>query len=123
VQKVDPTLRMDEDDSLFRWTNSMRETISMARDGKVLIIDLRPQEEVVPDKISNNKFYLNIPFHELKDQLSALPKRKSILLICRCRFCALSLYAANDLRENGFKAFRFEESWFEINQHYTGEKA
>jgi DNA-binding transcriptional ArsR family regulator len=117
VQKVDPTLRLDEEDSDLRWTYSIRETLKMAQDGELVMVDLRPQDEVIPDKISDKKFYLNIPFHELKDQLSILPKRKNILLLCRGRFCALSLYAVHQLRENGFKAFRFEESWFEINQH------
>ena len=117
VQKIDPTLRMDEEESSFRWTHSIRETLKMAQDGELVMVDLRPQDEVMPDKISKKKFYLNIPFHELKDQLSILPKRKNILLICRGRFCALSLYAVNHLRENGLKAFRLEESWFELHQH------
>lgn len=117
IQKIDPSLRMDEDKTNTRWPYSNRDTINMAELGEVVLIDLRPHEEIVPDKISSKKYYNHIPFSELNKHLSKLPKRKSLLLICRGRFCALSLYAVNLLRENGFKAYRLETSWFELNNH------
>jgi DNA-binding transcriptional ArsR family regulator len=111
AQKLDPTLVLETHDIYgdINWTVSLAETKELVRSGKVILLDVRPQDEVIVS--DNSDFILHIPQAELKSTLKKIPKRKKILVFCRGRICALSAFSTNYLRENGFNAYRLDLSW------------
>lgn len=76
------------------------------REGEVIIIDVRPEEEYLQGHIPNS---LSIPFSELKKRLSEIPKSKEIIAYCRGPYCILSHEAALFLRKKGYKATPMRE--------------
>lgn len=96
------------------WDEDKRTTIDLAKNGDILILDVRPIDEAV-EKLDDVNF-LHIPSSEIKEKLNLLPKRKPVVVICRGRFCALSAHVVSELRKNGIKAYRFEESLFELKK-------
>lgn len=55
---------------------------------------------------------LNIPLNELKYRLKEIPKKKSVYIVCRGRFCSLTTEAVETLRSAGFKVYRLRASSF-----------
>lgn len=120
IQKLNPSLRIDpkSDHGEINWNENWEVTRKMIKKNEIVFLDVRPNDEVMNDE---NKFseILHISQHELKDNLHKLPKRKKILVFCRGRMCALSAYSVNYLRENGFKAYRLEESWTRLKNELS----
>jgi rhodanese-related sulfurtransferase len=110
AQKLDPSLVLTTSDiySDLKWTHSWSETKKLAKAGQVLLLDVRPKDEVIEGDSAS--FVLHIPQSDLKTNLKKLPKKKPLLVFCRGRLCALSAYSANYLREMGFKAYRLDVS-------------
>lgn len=111
AQKLDPTLKLDTVDVYgdINWTMSLDETKKLVDLDEVILLDVRPKDEVITDDESD--LVLHIPQAELKSSLKKLPKKKNILVFCRGRLCALSAFSVNYLRENGYKAYRLDASW------------
>ncbi len=111
AQKLDPTLVLATNDIYgdINWTHSWSETKKQVKSGEVLLLDVRPLDEVISSDDSDK--IVHIPQSELKTNLKKLPKKKPILVFCRGRMCALSAFSVNYLRENGFKAYRLDVSW------------
>lgn len=116
VQAVDPSLNIESkqwgDD--LNWTESLKQTIKMAKKNEVLILDVRPTEEVAQPLDGIN--VLNLPSTEVAKNLAKLPKKKPVLVFCRGRFCALSAHVVEELRIKGIKAYRLNESWYSLKQ-------
>lgn len=115
-QELDPTIKMDTEKVYgeINWEENWKETIRLIKRNEIILLDVRPDDEVVQESLSFE--VLHIPQQSLKQHLSKLPKRKKILVFCRGRMCALSSYTVNYLRENGFKAYRLESSWTRLKQ-------
>lgn len=111
AQKLNPSLILETSDIYgdINWALSWKETKKLVKEREVLLLDVRPADEVISEDESDN--ILHIPQSELKSQLKKLPKKKKILVLCRGRLCALSAFSVNYLRENGFKAYRLSVSW------------
>lgn len=120
AQKLDPSLKMDSTDLYgdINWTENWKVTRDLLNKKEIILLDVRPDDEV-DDMHEKNLFVMNISQKELKIHLKELPKRKKILVFCRGRMCALSAFSVNYLRENGFKAYRLEESWTRLKKELS----
>jgi DNA-binding transcriptional ArsR family regulator len=117
IQKLDPQLKINSQDITgdISWTKDWEETRKLIKKKEILFLDVRPSDEV-GDDLKEFSEIVHISQQDLKQNLNKLPKRKKILVFCRGRMCALSAYSVNYLRENGFKAFRLEESWTRLKK-------
>lgn len=120
IQSIDSSLKLDIE-SVYEemtWPETIETTVKMAKNKDVVLIDARPKDEVrneVTDSLAELNI-LNIPSSDLKAQLSKIPKKKPVLVFCRGRLCALSAFTVNELRKNGIKAYRLNESWYSLKQ-------
>ncbi len=108
AQKIDPSLVLEIQDVYgdINWGYSLAETKKMLRSKEIILLDVRPKDEV-----SSSEDVLHIPQSDLKESFNKLSKKKKILVFCRGRLCALSAFSVNYLRENGYKAYRLDVSW------------
>jgi len=111
AQKLDPSLFLEVHDVYgdINWSYSLAETKKMLRSKEIILIDVRPKDEVLSTEDSED--VLHIPQADLKEGLKRLSKKKKVLVFCRGRLCALSAFSVNYLRENGYKAYRLGTSW------------
>lgn len=114
TQSLEPKLKVDSSAVYgeINWGEPLKTTIKMAKNGEVILLDVRPEDEVVEPLKKLN--VVNIPANQLAQNISKLAKRKPILVFCRGRFCTLSSHVVNELREIGFKAYRLNESWYAL---------
>ncbi len=114
IQSIDPTLKVEQDELAdeLNWSEGLKSTVKMAKSNELIILDVRPSEEVVEPLEKIN--VLNIPSNEVLKNLSKLPKKKPVLVFCRGRFCALSAYVVGELRSKGIQAYRLNESWYSL---------
>jgi rhodanese-related sulfurtransferase/DNA-binding transcriptional ArsR family regulator len=80
---------------------SRRSLWERARNGDVIVIDVRPEEEY---RVGHLPFARSMPLHELEKRLAELPADKEIVAYCRGPFCLMSSEAATLLRQRGFSA-------------------
>ncbi|MBI4742334.1 MAG: metalloregulator ArsR/SmtB family transcription factor [Betaproteobacteria bacterium] len=80
---------------------SRRSLWERARDGEVIVIDVRPEAEY---RVGHLPFARSMPLHELEMRLAELPADKQIVAYCRGPFCLMSGEAATLLRQRGFSA-------------------
>ena len=117
IQKLNPDLKINSQELFgeISWIKNWEETRKLIKKQEVIFLDVRPNDEVV-DELNEFPEIMHISQQDLKQNLGKLPKRKQILVFCRGRMCALSAYSVNYLRENGFKAYRLEESWTRLKK-------
>ncbi|MBY0412973.1 MAG: ArsR family transcriptional regulator, partial [Bdellovibrionales bacterium] len=117
IQKLNPALKINSQELFgeISWTKDWEETLKLIKKKEIIFLDVRPCDEVV-DELKEFPEIIHISQQDLKQNLGKLPKRKQILVFCRGRMCALSVYSVNYLRENGFKAYRLEESWTRLKK-------
>lgn len=70
-----------------------------AKDGKVVLIDVREADELATCRIAGAK---HIPMRQIPEQLGTLPKDKHLLI--HCHHGGRSLRVTQFLRANGFTA-------------------
>jgi len=87
---------------------SRKELLRRMRNGLVMLIDARPQEEFTAGHLPGA---INLPLSELKRRLRELPQDQEIVAYCRGPYCVLSYEAVAELRKRGFKAFRLEDGY------------
>lgn len=114
VQAVDPELKLNTDDVYknIDWIKSLKETLPLVKKKSVILLDVRPTEEV--SELIDELNSVHIPASDIKKNMSKLNKKKPILVFCRGRLCALSAFAVNELRRQGFDAYRLNESWYSL---------
>lgn len=78
------------------------------KDGKITIIDVRPEQEFNAGHIANA---ISIPIDQLQTRLKELPKRHEIIAYCRGPFCVYADEAVALLQKAGYKATRLEEGF------------
>jgi rhodanese-related sulfurtransferase len=116
VKKIDPDIFHTADDDTLTWTKDLKESLKLARENQITILDLRPLDEVREDWFPVKTNYLHIPFASLKKNLKKIPKKKKVVVLCRGRLCGLSQFAVRYLREQNFDAYRLPESWFKLSK-------
>lgn len=80
--------------------------LSRAKNGDVIIIDVRPSNEFEAGHLPYAK---SIPLSELKKRLKEVPKNKPIVAYCRGPYCVLSHEAMELLRKRGRKVSRLSD--------------
>lgn len=84
---------------------SGRELLARAREGTVLVLDVRPRVEFEAGHIPGA---LSVPLDELADRLGELPRGQEVVAYCRSAYCVLAFKAVELLRARGRKARRLE---------------
>jgi rhodanese-related sulfurtransferase/DNA-binding transcriptional ArsR family regulator len=74
--------------------------LNRAKQGDVLVIDVRPQEEY---EQAHLPFARSMPLQEITQRLSELPKDKEIVAYCRGPFCMFSEEAYQLLSSQGYR--------------------
>jgi DNA-binding transcriptional ArsR family regulator len=98
------------------WDKNLRETVKDIKSEKVILLDVRPSDEVEEQDMQYSKYVMHIPFDNLKKLKDELPTNKPILIICRGRLCVMSNESTHQLRKMGFEAFKGNFSWFQLSQ-------
>jgi len=81
------------------------ELLQRARDGLVIVIDVRPPEEFAAGHVAGA---VNIPLGELEERLNELGEAREIVAYCRGSYCVLAFDAVARLRDKGLSARRLE---------------
>lgn len=117
IQKLDPSLKINSTGKFsdLNWCEDWAETRKKMKKNEIILLDIRPEDEI-SNEVENFPQIIHFAQDDLKKNLHKLPKKKILLVFCRGRMCGLSMYAVNFLRENGFKAYRVEESWTRLKK-------
>ena len=117
IQELIPSLKINFTDFYgdINWNKDWNETLKLITKNEIILLDVRPSDEVTQEMLDDIEV-IHIAQDELKKNLGKLSKKKKILVFCRGRMCALSAYSVNYLRENGFKAYRLDESWIRLKK-------
>lgn len=89
-------------------TLSSSELIQRMKEGDIILIDVRPEEEFKEGHIAGA---LNVPVDQLSERLSELPDDQEIVAYCRGPFCVFADEAVELLNEKGFTARRLDEGF------------
>lgn len=123
------TIRLLAEDRLFELQNALRELstashewvgtshdelLKKAKNGDVVVIDVRPEEEY---EVAHLPFARSMPITELKTRLAELPKDKPVIAYCRGPFCLMSADAVKLLRRKGFNALQLRDGVVEWNTY------
>ncbi len=108
IAEVDDLIRTFFDSPEQLEPVSRRELVKRAREGSVLILDVRPAEEYAAGHIRGA---VSVPLGQLKRHLARLSRRKEIVAYCRGPYCVLSVHAVEMLRSRGFRARRLADGF------------
>lgn len=89
-------------------TITSEELKQRVKEGKTLIIDVRPSPEYEAGHIAES---ISIPNDELKQNIDKLSKDKEIVVYCRGPLCARADDAIEVLHKNGFTAKRLVDGY------------
>lgn len=84
------------------------ELLRRAREGAVVVIDVRPQEEY---RAGHIRGALSLPLDQLERRIRELPARKEIVAYCRGPYCLMAYHAVEKLRAKGRRARRLVEGF------------
>jgi rhodanese-related sulfurtransferase len=82
------------------------ELLRRAREGSVVVIDVRPPEEY---RAGHIRGALSLPLDQLERRIRELPARKEIVAYCRGPYCLMAYHAVEKLRARGRRARRLAE--------------
>jgi rhodanese-related sulfurtransferase/DNA-binding transcriptional ArsR family regulator len=85
---------------------SRAELAERARQGHVVILDVRPVEEFAAGHIPGA---LSVPLAGLDNALARIPRRAEIVAYCRGPYCVLAPQAVERLRAHGYRARRLAD--------------
>jgi ArsR family transcriptional regulator len=87
---------------------SRRQLIERLKDGTVIILDVRPEDEF---NMAHIPGAINIPIKQLSDRLTEIPDEQEVIAYCRGAYCMFAYEAVLLLRKNGIKARRLEDGY------------
>lgn len=96
-------MRVYFDDPESLATFQVEELITAAREGRIILLDVRPAEEYAAGHLPHAR---SVPLETLRDAAASLPKRKPVVIYCRGPFCVTALEALDVLRSQGIAARR-----------------
>jgi rhodanese-related sulfurtransferase len=96
------------------------ELLARLREGDVVVVDVRPEEEFAAGHIEGVR---SIPLEELERRLGELPPDQEIVAYCRGPFCAYAHEAVRKLNDAGRRARRLEQGWPEWRRAGVPEPA
>jgi len=76
------------------------------RDGSVVVLDVRPEEEYRAGHIPGA---LSVPVDALETALKTLPRDREVVAYCRGPYCVFSDEAVAFLRARGYRARRLRQ--------------
>ena len=79
------------------------ELVRLLKEEKVIVIDVRPEEEYRAGHIPSA---VSVPLDSLDEYLKLLPEGKEIVALCRGEYCVLADKAIEIIRSKGMKARR-----------------
>jgi rhodanese-related sulfurtransferase len=82
------------------------ELLSLSRDGNIVLLDVRPEEEFRAGHIPGAR---SVPVDKLESYLEQLPVDKEVIAYCRGPYCVFSDEAVSLLRERGYNARRYDK--------------
>lgn len=85
---------------------SYQSLLTKARDGDIIVIDVRPDEEF---SHAHLPFARSMPLDELEQRLAELPPGTPVVAYCRGPFCLMSDKAVTILRRRGFDAHKIAD--------------
>ena len=80
------------------------------REGKVLLLDVRPKDEYLAGHFPGA---ISLPIKELEEKINTLPQNRDIVAYCRGPNCVLSQRAIDILGEHGIEAYRLPQGVIE----------
>lgn len=110
VKKLTADLLVDSE--IFTPTNR-KELLSRAKDGDLLILDVRPHEEFLAGHLPSA---VSIPIAELKQRIAELDRKTEIVAYCRGPYCVWADEAVELLKKRGFHASRLRQGVTEWRQ-------
>ena len=87
---------------------SRRELAKRAKDGTVIVLDVRPSEEYRAGHIPGA---ISVPVAQLGARLARLPRGREIVAYCRGPYCVMAFDAVKVLRAHGRRARRLEDGF------------
>ena len=84
---------------------SARELHERLEQGKVVVLDVRPEAEY---RAGHIRGAISAPLEELESIAPTLPKRREVVAYCRGPYCVYADDAVRLLRERGFRARRLD---------------
>lgn len=84
------------------------ELLTRMKDGKVTLLDVRPQEEYDAAHVAGA---ISIPLNEIESRIHELDPNCEVVAYCRGYFCLLADDAVSRLRRNGISARRLESGF------------
>jgi rhodanese-related sulfurtransferase len=84
---------------------SSRELLERLEQGKVVVLDVRPEAEYRSGHIAGAR---SAPLERLESLAPALPKRREVVAYCRGPYCVYADDAVRLLRDRGLKARRLD---------------
>lgn len=79
------------------------ELLNRVQTGDVVLLDLRPEEEYAAGHLPRA---VSVPYDELSQRMSELPRDREIVAYCRGPFCVAAIRSIAELRDRGFRARR-----------------
>jgi DNA-binding transcriptional ArsR family regulator len=120
-----PDLLIDTDHTIPTYNKDIDQFISDLKDGNYTLLDVRPIEEqtFAPELIENFNF-IALAADQIEHSSLHLDKNQHFAILCRGRYCALSIWATKLLINQGFYATRLNFSPYSIQQalNFTKEK-
>ncbi|AYY14590.1 ArsR family transcriptional regulator [Actinobacteria bacterium YIM 96077] len=89
---------------------SREDLLRRARDGDVMVLDVRPHEEYVAGHIPGA---ISVPVDQLADKLAELPVDQEIVAYCRGAYCVMAHEAVRLLTAHGRDARRLADGMLE----------
>ncbi len=92
-------------------SNITREELEQrARDGSLVVLDVRPDVEYAAGHIPNA---ISMPIDELQDRISEIPADADVVAYCRGTYCVMAHEAVALLRRHGRRAFLLDDGLLE----------
>jgi DNA-binding transcriptional ArsR family regulator/rhodanese-related sulfurtransferase len=98
----------------LNWDKSLEETIKLITAKKVVLLDVRPLDEIDSEDILYHRYVLSIPASELKQRQKEILGAKPILVMCRGRLCVLASEVTANLRDTRKNVYRLPFSWHQL---------
>lgn len=80
---------------------SIRDLVSRMRDGTVVLLDVRSDEEFAKNHLPGA---INIPIEQLEQRVGELSENANVIAYCKGQYCVLSVEAVQLLRAQGLQA-------------------